>query len=119
MLAFLNLGGTELVLILVLVLLLFGADRLPAIARSLGRARSDMERARREVTAAFESEDDRQLSEQLMFERAREEHMRIQNAEFEALRKAANDLGIDTTSMVSQAELQAAIRERVAGKADS
>jgi sec-independent protein translocase protein TatA len=33
-----NLGPTELIIILVIVMLLFGASRLPKLARSLGQA---------------------------------------------------------------------------------
>ncbi len=33
-----NLGSTELIIILVIVMLLFGASRLPKLARSLGQA---------------------------------------------------------------------------------
>ena len=33
-----NLGPTELIIILVIVMLLFGASRLPKLARSLGEA---------------------------------------------------------------------------------
>ncbi len=33
-----NLGATELIIILVIVLLLFGTTRLPKLARSLGQA---------------------------------------------------------------------------------
>ena len=36
-----NLGPTELIIILVIVLLLFGAARLPKLARSLGQAQKE------------------------------------------------------------------------------
>lgn len=36
-----NLGPTELIIILVLVLLLFGGSRLPKLARSLGQAQKE------------------------------------------------------------------------------
>jgi len=36
-----NLGAPELLLILVIVLLVFGAGRLPKLARSLGEARTE------------------------------------------------------------------------------
>jgi len=41
-----SLGFSEILLILVVVLLLFGAKRLPEIARSLGRASSEFKRAK-------------------------------------------------------------------------
>lgn len=42
-------GGGEMLLILVVALLLFGAKRLPGLARSLGRALAEFRRAAREV----------------------------------------------------------------------
>ena len=41
----------ELVVILGVVVLLFGAARLPKIARSLGEARTELDKVRREATA--------------------------------------------------------------------
>lgn len=38
MLLFLNIGGSELVLVLLVVLLLFGGKGLPSIAKTLGKA---------------------------------------------------------------------------------
>lgn len=43
-------GAGEILLILVVVLLLFGAERLPAMARSLGKALEDFRRAARDLT---------------------------------------------------------------------
>lgn len=43
-------GGPEILLILLAVLLLFGAKRLPEIARSLGRSMEEFRRAARDVT---------------------------------------------------------------------
>ncbi|RZL41212.1 MAG: twin-arginine translocase TatA/TatE family subunit, partial [Pedobacter sp.] len=37
LLEFLNMGGSEIVLILVVVLLLFGGKKLPELARGLGK----------------------------------------------------------------------------------
>jgi sec-independent protein translocase protein TatA len=38
-----NLGVTELLIILAVVLLLFGSTRLPALAKSLGQAKREFE----------------------------------------------------------------------------
>lgn len=39
-----NLGAAELIIILVVVLLLFGANRLPKLARSLGKAQKEFKK---------------------------------------------------------------------------
>ena len=46
-----NIGGTEVILILVVALLLFGAKNLPKIARSFGRTTEHMRKAVQEVKA--------------------------------------------------------------------
>jgi sec-independent protein translocase protein TatA len=43
--AILNLGGWEIVLILAIVLLLFGATRLPKLARGLGQSIAELKKA--------------------------------------------------------------------------
>ena len=45
-----NIGGTEVILILVVALLLFGAKNLPKIARSMGKSVEEFRRAAREVS---------------------------------------------------------------------
>lgn len=42
-------GAGEILLIFVVILLLFGAERLPAMARSLGKAMEDFRRAARDL----------------------------------------------------------------------
>ncbi len=39
-----NLGATELLIVLAVVLLLFGSTRLPALARSVGQAKREFHR---------------------------------------------------------------------------
>ncbi len=39
-----NLGTTELLIVLAIVLLIFGSTRLPALARSVGRAKTEFRR---------------------------------------------------------------------------
>lgn len=56
-----NLGGAEIILILALVLILFGAKKLPELAKGLGQGIKEFKKATREVTnevqnAADESE---------------------------------------------------------------
>ena len=51
-LAFLNLGGHEMIIIFLIVLLLFGAKKLPELARGVGKSMGEFRRAKDE----FESE---------------------------------------------------------------
>ncbi len=50
--AFLNLGPAEMAVIFVLVLLLFGAKKLPELARGMGKGMGEFKKARQE----FENE---------------------------------------------------------------
>ncbi|MBO7521541.1 MAG: twin-arginine translocase TatA/TatE family subunit [Opitutales bacterium] len=51
--AFLNIGNTELIIILVIILLLFGAKKLPELARGLGKSMQEFKKASREVEDNF------------------------------------------------------------------
>ena len=44
-----TLGGPEILLIFVIVLLLFGAKKLPQLARGIGQASGELKKARAEV----------------------------------------------------------------------
>lgn len=59
-LAFLDVGGPELLLIMVLILLLFGGKRMPELARGLGKSIRDFKRA----TAGVEDQLKRALEEE-------------------------------------------------------
>ena len=61
MLALFNLGGGEIILILALVLILFGAKKLPELAKGLGTGIKEFKKATREVTEEVNSaiEEDR------------------------------------------------------------
>jgi len=54
MLAFGPIGSWELLVILFVVLLLFGAKRLPELARSLGQAKKEFTKAAKEVSDEVE-----------------------------------------------------------------
>lgn len=56
MLAVFGLGGGELVLVLVVVLVLFGAKRIPEFAKGLGKGINEFKKASRDVTEAIENE---------------------------------------------------------------
>jgi len=51
-LAFMNLGGQEMIIIFLIVLLLFGAKKLPELARGVGKSMGEFKRAKED----FESE---------------------------------------------------------------
>ncbi|MCP4176867.1 MAG: twin-arginine translocase TatA/TatE family subunit [bacterium] len=44
-----GIGGWELILIFAVILLLFGAKRLPEIARSLGKAASEFKKSKNDI----------------------------------------------------------------------
>ena len=61
-----SLGWPEIILILIVVLLLFGANRIPEIARSLGKATKEFKRARDEFADELknaDSEQDKQIAD--------------------------------------------------------
>ena len=54
---FSSLGAGEILLVLAAVLLLFGAERLPGIARALGRALNEMRRATNGISSEIMNKD--------------------------------------------------------------
>ncbi|MEI7934439.1 MAG: twin-arginine translocase TatA/TatE family subunit [Chlorobiaceae bacterium] len=48
-----GLGGQELVLILLIILLLFGAKKLPELARGLGKGMKEFKKAQTEIEEEF------------------------------------------------------------------
>ena len=56
MLAVLGLSGTELIIVLVAILVLFGAKRIPEFAKGLGKGINEFKKASREVTDSLEAE---------------------------------------------------------------
>src|SRR5437867_2955309 len=84
-----NVGAPELLIILAVVLLLFGATRLPKLAKSLGEAKKEFERGSIEERAEekagtssdierlrAEREAEEKKLEELRLERLREERLR-------------------------------------------
>jgi sec-independent protein translocase protein TatA len=53
-----NLGFQELLVIMVIVLVLFGARRIPEIGKSLGKGIREFRKATREITADLDLDDD-------------------------------------------------------------
>lgn len=60
-----RLGGPELIVILIIVLLLFGAKKLPELARSLGASMKEFSKAKEEGerSVAQAADSDRQAAE--------------------------------------------------------
>jgi len=57
-LAFFNLGGQEMVIIFIIVLLLFGAKKIPELARGLGKSMGEFKKAREEFEREVQRADD-------------------------------------------------------------
>jgi sec-independent protein translocase protein TatA len=54
--AVLGLSGTELIIVLVAILVLFGAKKIPEFAKGLGKGINEFKKASREVTDSIENE---------------------------------------------------------------
>ncbi len=77
-------GGQEWIVILLIILLLFGASKLPEVARSLGRSVGEFKKAQKEA--------EMELRE---FERQLREGRYSQSEKRERLEKIARQLGIN------------------------
>ncbi len=92
-------GTTEIIVILAVVILLFGAAAIPKLARALGRAQGEFSKAKRE----FHAEADRAASESDKPEGPPEEQ----------IRRTARELGIDDEGK-SVEDLKRLINEKLA-----
>lgn len=54
--ALLGLSGTELIIVLVAILVLFGAKKIPEFAKGLGKGINEFKKASREVTDSIEND---------------------------------------------------------------
>ena len=54
-LAFMNIGGQELILLLLIILVLFGAKKLPELARGMGQAVKEFQKAKDEFSQELHS----------------------------------------------------------------
>ena len=84
---FINLGPTEILLLLILALILLGPSKLPELARSLGQAINEFKKA---TSGAFGSEPTLTVQE---VQRARRE---------KTIRDLARELGIDTAGKTDE-----------------
>jgi len=55
LLAFMNIGGQELILLLLIILVLFGAKKLPELARGMGQAIKEFQKAKDEFADELHS----------------------------------------------------------------
>ena len=55
LLLFLNMGGYEILLILLVILIFFGAKKIPELARGMGRGIREFKDATREITDELEN----------------------------------------------------------------
>ena len=78
-------GPNELIMILLIIFLLFGASKLPELARSLGKSMGEFKKAQREAE-----------HELIEFEREMKEKSKL-GKKREKLEKIAKELGIDPT----------------------
>lgn len=91
-------GQTEILVIVLVIVLLFGATAIPKLARSLGKAQGEFQRAK--------SEFDREKA------RGMAEGAKGAGPDEAQLRKTARDLGIDEAGMTLE-EVKAAINEKL------
>ncbi len=53
-----GLGGTELLVLFIIILLVFGPSQIPKMARGLGEAMREFRKAQREISDEIKHEDD-------------------------------------------------------------
>lgn len=58
-----NLGATEIILIVLVVLLLFGAKKIPELARGIGKGMSEFKKGLKDVEEGIKNDDDKQKEE--------------------------------------------------------
>ena len=91
-------GYPELILILAIVLILFGADKLPEMAKSLGKATKEFKKAQVEAASEIKKDESPENRD-------------------EKIRKLATDMGIDIKGKTTD-QLTEEIRTRVRVQAD-
>ncbi|RLI76641.1 twin-arginine translocase TatA/TatE family subunit [Archaeoglobales archaeon] len=79
-----SIGPTEITVIILIAILLFGASKIPELARSLGRGMGEFKKAQREAELELRE-----------FERELREGRYTQEEKRNKLEKIARDLGID------------------------
>ena len=99
------LGMTEiLIIVFVVIILLFGAKKLPELARSIGRAKGEFERGKMDI--------EREIKDEKAKDAKKEEEAKQQKKEEKDIIKAAKELGIETEGK-SEEELKEEIANAV------
>ncbi|SRR5581483_891098 len=80
-LALLGLGGEEIALVLVIIVVFFGAAKIPELARAMGRAKGEYQKGMKE-------------GEQMAREAALKDAPPMEAVEDQKVRKAAREMGI-------------------------
>jgi sec-independent protein translocase protein TatA len=96
--AFIN-GMEWIIIILVIVVIFFGAKKIPELARSMGKATSEFQKARMEAKKTIENQSPNQENEQRSVDR-------------EKLESIAETLGVDYSNKDDQ-DLKNAIDEKL------
>jgi sec-independent protein translocase protein TatA len=95
-------GPEMLILIVIVIVLLFGAKKIPELARSMGRAKGEFDRGKKEVEREIREEEDKKGSQE-----------KSSKKEDSKVIKAAKELGIDTDGKTDE-ELKKDIAAKVA-----
>lgn len=109
-LAFLNIGATEILVIALLALVLFGAERIPEIARQLGRAKAQFEASARDFSRQIDKERGQEFRPGDAVPRSHVEGTKL--TEEERIRRAARELGIETEGLAVE-EMRTLIARRL------
>ncbi|MCA1813177.1 MAG: twin-arginine translocase TatA/TatE family subunit [Halobacteriales archaeon] len=111
-LAFLDVGPTEALVIAGLFLVLFGADKLPAMAREAGRISAQVRGTARQFTDQMAREEQAFVPGDAVPVHQKQQVLDVEQNELARLQRAAADLGIDIIGKGPE-ELRAAIAEKV------
>jgi len=107
LLEFLNMGGSEIVLILVVVLLLFGGKKLPELARGLGKGIREFKDAsdgvKREIHRNINAMDlDKEEAEQAVANNTNERHHPTETTATETAAHAGADVPYPSSTPIDE-----------------
>ena len=97
-------GPSEMIIIAFIVMLLFGAKKLPELARSLGKSKGEFEKGKQEQDSESKVKSESKVESEFKVESVMKSR--------EELEKAAKALGIDSAGK-SDSELRDAIKQNL------